>query len=130
MSRFAPGASFAVVTQMDGSFAVEVREPRRVFPLRITGYASEADAKAAIASFTAAEPADRPSDPVAAAKPVEDVHRGRKKEAVADRREPVAAVRKAGKKRPQKLTKQKPTKKPANKPRAKNSRGAAKRRKR
>jgi hypothetical protein len=73
MARFNPAASFAVVTQKDGSFAVEVREPRRVVPLRITGYASEAEATAAIAGFTAAEALAPSLDPVSPAKPNADI---------------------------------------------------------
>ena len=120
MSRFAPGASFAVVTQKDGSFAVEVREPRRVFPLRITGYATEAEAKAAVVTFTAAEPPDRPRDPAAPPKPVEDIEGGREKDAAGDTRDPAAAAQKAGKRQAQK-----PTKKPAKKQGAKAVRRAA-----
>jgi hypothetical protein len=68
MSRFAPGASFAVVSQKDGSFAVEVHEPKRAVPLRITGYGSEEAAKAAIEGFAAAKPPEPAANPVAPAK--------------------------------------------------------------
>ena len=70
MSRFAPGASFAVVAQKDGSFAVEVHEPKRAVPLRITGYASEAAARAAIEGFLAPKPLEAPGNPVPAASAV------------------------------------------------------------
>src|SRR5579871_5400817 len=84
MSKFAPGASFVVVAQKDGSFAVEVHEPRRFVPLRITGYASQAQAEAAMAGFAAAEPLERPRDPVAPAKPMSDVAAGKLEHAVED----------------------------------------------
>jgi len=116
MSRFALGASFAVVAQKDGSFAVEVREPRRVFPLRITGYATEAEAKSAIATFTAAEPPDRPRDPASPPKPVEDIDGGREKDPAGGKRDPAVAGRAVEEGRAQKPTK---------KQRAKASRGAA-----
>jgi len=90
MSRFAPEASFAVVAQKDGSFAVEVREPRRVVPLRITGYASEAEAKAAISGFMATEPLDRPRDPVTPANLVADIATGRVADTIQGKRHPSA----------------------------------------
>jgi len=90
MSKFAPGASFVVVAQKDGSFAVEVHEPRRVVPLRITGYASEAEAKAAMAGFTATGPIAGPRDPVAPAKVIADVAPTIVKDAVEDKRDPAA----------------------------------------
>jgi len=90
MSKFAPGASFVVVAQKDGSFAVEVHEPRRVVPLRITGYASEAEAKAAMAGFAATEPIEGPRDPVAPAKAIADVAPTKVKDAVEDKRDPAA----------------------------------------
>jgi hypothetical protein len=99
MSRFAPEASFAVVAQKDGSFAVEVREPRRVVPLRITGYASEAEAKAAIAGFMATEPPERPRDPVIPANLVGDIVTGRIADAIEGKRGPsaVSTGKKGGK---------------------------------
>jgi len=97
MSRFAVGASFAVVAQKDGSFAVEVHEPRRVVPLRITGYASEAEAKAAIAGFMATEPPERPRDPVTPANLVGDIATGRVADAIEGKRDPSAVS--MGKKR-------------------------------
>lgn len=97
MSRFAPEASFAVVAQKDGSFAVEVREPRRVVPLRMTGYASEAEAKTAIAGFMATEPPERPRDPVTPANLVGDVATARVADAIEGKRGPAAVpVRQKG----------------------------------
>jgi hypothetical protein len=90
MARFDPGASFAVVAQKDGSYAVEVHEPRRVVPLRITGYASEAEATAAIVTFTATMPLERPHDPVAPAKLTGDIAAGHVADAVEDKRDPAA----------------------------------------
>jgi hypothetical protein len=97
MSRFALGASFAVVAQKDGSFAVEVHEPRRVVPLRITGYASEAEAKAAIAGFTATESLERPRDPVTLTDPVGDIATRQVADAIEGKRDPSAvAMRQTG----------------------------------
>ena len=93
MAKFAPGASFAVVAQKDGSFAVEVREPRRAVPLRMTGYASETEATAAIAGFAATEPLPRPRDPVAPAQFVGDIAAGPVEDAVDDKWEPAAVSR-------------------------------------
>jgi hypothetical protein len=90
MAKFAPGASFAVVAQKDGSFAVEVREPRRAVPLRMTGYASEAEATVAIASFTAIEPLPHSRDSVALAKLSGDIGTGQVGDAVQDMRDPAA----------------------------------------
>jgi hypothetical protein len=92
MSRFAPGASFAVVSQKDGSFAVEVHEPKRAVPLRITGYASEAEAKTAIDGFTATKPIEQPGAPVALTKPVEDIATAQPADAVENERDQAAAV--------------------------------------
>ncbi len=92
MSRFDSGASFAVVAQKDGSFAIVVHEPKRAVPLRITGYASEAEANAAIVAFAAAKPLEPASSPLAPAKPTANIETARQSNAVEDKPDQAAAV--------------------------------------